>query len=205
MSRTKQVARKNKTPKAASSNNPPNPAKAAKAARRALQKAKSQVENQEGEAGSTSVKNNTNESSPRQRFTPRPEKDVHLDHEYLDNVTSDSTIDSMITKVKENEKLTFSCFRCNQVRVSQLHFDWNTSEGIKTVCNGCYGYMKQQYLIKQKALTNDNTNADNNNTNDVTNLVNNMELNEDAVDDENNNNDNNNEDGNSNMDEDESV
>ncbi|MCP8316395.1 MAG: hypothetical protein H3Z52_10435 [archaeon] len=35
--------------------------------------------------------------------------------------------------------MTFLCFRCERNKTSKLQAEWHTSQGIKVICNGCYG------------------------------------------------------------------
>ena len=43
------------------------------------------------------------------------------------------------TRVKSKDIESFHCFRCNIDKSSRNRYDWKTSDGTKTICNGCYG------------------------------------------------------------------
>lgn len=58
-------------------------------------------------------------------------KDTHLDIE--------SDRPKEIIRLKEAEE--FFCFRCNTTKKSKIKVIWNTSEGDKIICNGCYGLL----------------------------------------------------------------
>ena len=46
-----------------------------------------------------------------------------------------------LVKREYDEAMTFMCFRCNEDKNSKNRFEWSTSEGIKTLCNGCNGFL----------------------------------------------------------------
>lgn len=57
--------------------------------------------------------------------------DTHLDRQ----AASDKKL------VKSDQAKEFFCFRCQERKVSKTSAKWTTTEGEKTICNGCYGYL----------------------------------------------------------------
>ena len=64
----------------------------------------------------------------RPRGTPRPKKKVFLDQEYAKE----------FVRIK-CEVRRFQCWRCAVAKNSKQYYEWKTSQGVKEVCNGCYG------------------------------------------------------------------
>jgi hypothetical protein len=58
-----------------------------------------------------------------------PSKDRHLDNQA-------SRKKNLLRSDKAEE---FYCFRCNADKKSKLRAEWHTTEGVKIICNGCYG------------------------------------------------------------------
>ena len=44
-----------------------------------------------------------------------------------------------IKKIHTEEIETFFCFRCQEDRCSKNKYEWETSDGVKIICNGCNG------------------------------------------------------------------
>jgi hypothetical protein len=44
-----------------------------------------------------------------------------------------------IKRITSDAVETFFCFRCNDERTSTNRYEWTTSAGVKTICNGCNG------------------------------------------------------------------
>ena len=49
--------------------------------------------------------------------------------------------------VRTEEVAEFHCFRCNILKTSRSQYTWKTSQGEKTICNGCNGNLTA--LVKQ--------------------------------------------------------
>ena len=45
------------------------------------------------------------------------------------------------TIAKTERPQPFECFRCNTEKKSKLRYLWDTSEGIRVICNSCYGFL----------------------------------------------------------------
>lgn len=71
------------------------------------------------------------EKRGRQRGEKRATKLVFLDGEFAKE----------IKQIKEERTEHFSCWRCQSEKTSRIHFLWSTSQGVKTLCNGCNGQL----------------------------------------------------------------
>ena len=57
------------------------------------------------------------------------------------NLSLDSQAGAHRTIVKTEESAEFHCFRCNAIKKSKTQVSWATTEGGKTLCNGCHGLL----------------------------------------------------------------
>ena len=55
------------------------------------------------------------------------------------NLSLDEQAYKQIKKTKNEAESSFHCFRCNIKKKSTIKYEWNTSEGVKVLCNGCNG------------------------------------------------------------------
>ena len=81
---------------------------------------------------------------PPKKLHKGPLKIVQLDEEA-------SSQKALIRSATASE---FFCFRCNTGKTAKLQATWSTSQGDKTICNGCYGWLcaksKKWWKIFQK-------------------------------------------------------
>ena len=63
----------------------------------------------------------------------------------------DATVTSSVLKLAESEaKHEFHCFRCNNLKRHRVRAFWETPEGEKTICKGCYEDLIQKRGKQQK-------------------------------------------------------
>ena len=55
------------------------------------------------------------------------------------NLSLDEQAYKQRKKTKNEAESSFHCFRCNIEKKSTIKYEWNTSEGVKVLCNGCNG------------------------------------------------------------------
>lgn len=64
------------------------------------------------------------------------------------NKTLDDEYNAPRTLTRTQKATDFFCFRCQVPKKSKLQSKWETSDGIKTICNGCHGLLSS---LSQKA------------------------------------------------------
>ena len=83
------------------------------------------------------VKAAQNEEKGGFRVSKRPQKNSSLDNEQplvLKKIVAE-------LNMKREFRQPFQCFRCNKSKVSKNTYEWQTSQGVKTICNGCNGFL----------------------------------------------------------------
>lgn len=74
----------------------------------------------------------------------------------------DSTFETRHIRIKKHQLLqAFVCWRCDKVKQTNIKVQWNTSEGVKTICNTCYSNLcTMKDLERARKENNEYNNAD---------------------------------------------
>lgn len=74
--------------------------------------------------------------NPRKRKRKPPSRESR---EKKDKSLDGEGLTATIRKIHSETIEDFFCFRCNENRSSKNKYEWDTSEGMKIICNGCNG------------------------------------------------------------------
>lgn len=85
---------------------------------------------------STENKEEDTIGNPRIRKRKSPSRESK---EKKDKTLDDEGLTGTIKKIHSDTIEEFFCFRCNENRSSKNKYEWNTSAGVKIICNGCNG------------------------------------------------------------------